>query len=398
MTKVLTFSTLFPNSIRPGHGIFVETRLRELVSSGKIESRVIAPVPWFFSTHSRFGEYARMARVPKSEIRFGLEVLHPRYFLPPKVGMNVAPFLLALGALESIRRLIDQGFDFEVIDSHYYYPDGVAAALLAWHFKRPFTVTARGSDINLISEHRIPLMLMKWASKFASASIGVSKALTEKMEEMGFPATSLHTMPNGVDLKRFSIIPREEARHALNWLNQPTLLSVGNLVENKGHHFVIKALVHLPEFRLVIVGEGPERKALQMLADGLNLKSRVEFIGQIAQKELPKFYCAADVLVHASSREGWPNVLLESLAGGTPVAATRVGGIAEIVSVPAAGKLFMTQSVEEIVKTIREVWASRSTQVVVRKTIEWCSWQSTTDAQIELFASIENTRKRGFNA
>lgn len=97
---------------------------------------------WFFSKDSRFGDYARIASTPARETYNGVDVVHPRYFLPPKVGMNLAPVLLALGAKPAIQRLLDEGFDFDVIDAHYYYPDGVAAALLAKHF-RPFTVTAR---------------------------------------------------------------------------------------------------------------------------------------------------------------------------------------------------------------------------------------------------------------
>ena len=160
--KVLTFSTLFPSSVRPGHGIFVETRLRELVQSGKVQSRVVAPVPWFFSTHPRYGEYARMAETPSREIYNGIDVLHPRYFIPPKVGMNMAPLALAMGSMPAVKRLLTEGFDFDLIDAHYYYPDGVAAALLGRYFQKPFTVTARGSDLNLISQYALPRRMMQW--------------------------------------------------------------------------------------------------------------------------------------------------------------------------------------------------------------------------------------------
>ena len=63
--KILTFSTLYPNAARPSHGIFVETRLRQLLASGKVESRVVAPVPWFPSRNARFGEYALHASAPR---------------------------------------------------------------------------------------------------------------------------------------------------------------------------------------------------------------------------------------------------------------------------------------------------------------------------------------------
>ena len=142
--KILTFSTLFPNSEKPGHGIFVETRLRHLVGSGQVQSRVVAPIPWFPSTNPRFGNYARFAKAPRHEVRHGIEVAHPRYPVLPKVGMSVAPFLLAQAVKPAIGRLIDEGYDFDLIDAHYFYPDGVAAAMLARHFNKPLVITARG--------------------------------------------------------------------------------------------------------------------------------------------------------------------------------------------------------------------------------------------------------------
>lgn len=386
--RLLTFSTLYPSSARPGHGIFVETRLRELVSSGKVESRVIAPVPWFFSTNSKFGEYGRMARTPLREIRNGLDVQHPRYFLPPKVGMNIAPFTLAMGARPAVQRLLDEGYDFDLIDAHYYYPDGVAAALLARHFKKPFAVTARGSDINLISTYAIPRRLMQWAARRACASIGVSLALTQAMAKIGMPESSLLTMVNGVDLALFHIQPQTSARAALGWPEIPTLLSVGNLVENKGHHMAIEALTRLPQFRLVIAGEGPERNALESLARQLNVTSRLQFLGRVDQDQLASCYSAADMLVLPSSREGWPNVLLESMACGTPVVATKVGGIPEIVTSPSAGRLMPGRTVDDLVTAVADLWQHLPERATVRSRAQGCGWQNTTAAQIGLFSRI----------
>lgn len=386
--RLLTFSTLYPSSVRPGHGIFVETRLRELVSSGEVESRVIAPVPWFFSTHPKFGEYARMARSPQRETRHGLDVHYPRYALLPKVGMNIAPMTLALGARRAVQNLLDEGYDFDVIDAHYYYPDGVAAALLARHFKKPFTVTARGSDINLIASYPIPRKWMCWASKRAAASIGVSGALTEAMRKLGMPTPSLHTMPNGVDLNLFRIHPQAGARSELGWPHCPTLLSVGNLVENKGHHIAIESLAQLPDFRLVISGEGPERQALEQLGSQLGVSSRLVFLGRVDQARLAICYSAADILVLPSSREGWPNVLLESIACGTPVVATRVGGIPEIVNSPQAGRIISARTASSLVEGVQALWRSLPQKSEVRLIAQANGWQSTTDAQLALFHQI----------
>ncbi|MGE5525976.1 MAG: glycosyltransferase family 4 protein, partial [Rhodospirillaceae bacterium] len=89
--KMLTFTTLYPNEACPNHGLPVETRLRHVVNTGQVETRVLAPVPWFPSSHPRFRGYAMYARAPHAEIRNGIRVLHPRYLLIPKVGMTAAP-------------------------------------------------------------------------------------------------------------------------------------------------------------------------------------------------------------------------------------------------------------------------------------------------------------------
>ena len=112
--KVLLFSSLYPSAVRPIHGIFVETRLRELLKTGQVEAKVVAPVPWFPLKAKRFGEYAQFAATPRQEQRNGLEVHHPRYLLLPKVGMNMAPHAMALGALPTLKRLQREGFDFDL--------------------------------------------------------------------------------------------------------------------------------------------------------------------------------------------------------------------------------------------------------------------------------------------
>ena len=71
--RILTFSTLYPNAVRPNHGVFVETRLQHLLASGRVQARVVAPMPWFPSANPRFGRYAAFARAPRNEIRYGID-------------------------------------------------------------------------------------------------------------------------------------------------------------------------------------------------------------------------------------------------------------------------------------------------------------------------------------
>src|ERR1043166_9458090 len=129
--RLLTFSTLYPNAARPTHGIFVETRLRHLLAAGQVQSTVMAPVPWFPFAQPRFGRYADYARTPREESRHAIRVLHPRYMLLPKIGMSSAPSLMSASLKHAIGKLIDRGGDFDLIDAHYFYPDGVAAVPVA---------------------------------------------------------------------------------------------------------------------------------------------------------------------------------------------------------------------------------------------------------------------------
>ena len=392
MIRTLLFSTLYPSSARPIHGIFVETRLRELLSSGEVETRVVAPVPWFPFKGERFGEYGRFAATPRFERRNGVDVHHPRYFLPPKVGMNIAPYTLALGALPTIRKLIRDGFDFDLIDAHYYYPDGVAAGIISRWIGKPFVVTARGTDLSLIPQYAIPRRLIVRTADRAAGSIGVCSALMESLAALGADASKLHVMRNGVDLQRFSPVERAVARQHIGVpAHNNMLLSVGYLIERKGHNIAIEAIARLPqEFVLVIAGSGPERGRLEKLASGFGVKERVRFAGQIANDELNWWYSAADALVLCSSREGWANVLLEAMACGTPAIATNIWGTPEVVASPEAGRLMAARTSGALVDACNELFGSYPDPATVRAYAEGFGWDATTEAQLRLFKGIVN--------
>ena len=390
--RTLLFSTLYPSSARPVHGIFVETRLRELLRTGEIEAKVLAPVPWFPSTDARWGEWAKMAATPPRETRNGIDVLHPRYPVLPKLGMPVTPLLLAAASLCAMRRFIAEGFDFDLIDAHYFYPDGVAAAILARLIGKPLTITARGSDLNLLPQYALPRKMIGWAARQADASIGVSQALVDVLRGCDVDPSRLHVMRNGVDLQRFRPFPRGEMRRELGLDGSPLLLSVGNLVELKGHHLLIDALKALqsryPSAQLVIVGQGPERGSLEKQARACGVSRRVVFTGIVPNEELARWYSAADVLVLASRREGWPNVLLEAMACGTPVVATDVGGTAEIIA-SNVGFLVAERSAASLETALCRIFTAPPTRSTVRSYAERFSWDRTSQAQLNLFGRLK---------
>lgn len=388
--RILTFTTLFPNSAAPAHGVFVENRLRHLVASGKVSARVVAPVPWFPSSAAMFGDYARFAQAPRREERHGLSIEHPRYPVIPKIGMSVAPLLLFLAALPVLRRLRDEQ-DFDLIDAHYFYPDGVTAALLGCALGKPVVITARGTDINLIPRHALPRRMIRWAGSQAAGMIAVSEALRRAMIAIGLPAHRIRTLRNGVDLAMFQPTLRDETRRALE-LKGPTLLSVGHLIERKGHDRVIGALPKLPGYSLLIAGDGPERTALEALAQAQGVSDRVRFLGALPHDALAKIYSSVDALVLASSREGWPNVLLEAMACGTPVVASNVWGAPELVCDPAAGVLMLALTAQGVVDGVNALFAALPARDATRRFAERYSWDDTTAGQIQLFEEVLGAR------
>ncbi len=389
--RILTFTTLYPNSVQPHSGVFVENRLRHLVSEGSVEARVIAPVPWFPWRGNAFGRYSIPARVPAEERRFGITVLHPRYPLIPKIGMTTAPFLMYAAIRSVATELIRSGYDFDLIDAHYFFPDGVAAAMLGKRLGRPVIITARGTDINLIPRYRVPRCLIRWAADNAAGVVAVCEALRDEFTRIGVDSSRVRVLRNGVDLDIFKPIDRSIARRKLG-LREPVLLSVGHLIPRKGHDLVIQALLEIPKASLLIVGEGPIEASLKRLTDSLGLAQRVRFLGPVAHERMHEVYSAADVLVLASDREGWPNVLLEAMASGTPVAATNVWGAPEVVASRAAGVLISDRNPGAIARAVQNLLATPPDRTETRAYAERFSWDETTRGQLELFRSIVERR------
>ena len=382
--QILTFTTLFPNAAKPHHGIFTETTLRHQLATGEIRAKVVAPVPWFPLKHEMFGQYSVFARAPRAETRIGVEVFHPRYAVIPKLGLHVTPFTLARAARPVIGRLLDEGYDFDLIDAHYFYPDGVAAAMLGKYFNKPVVISALGTDINLLMGHRLPRRMMLWAGERAASMISVCEALRAEMIRCGMDGSRITTLRNGVDLALFRPVDREATRAKLGMAGF-TLLSVGYLEPRKGHGHIIGALPDLPDVRLLIAGSGPDRGKLAAQAEAAGVADRVTFLGPLPQDRLREYYGAADALVLASSREGWANVLLEAMACGTPVIGSNIWGTPEVVRTPAAGVLMESLTSHGVTDGVRRLRARYPDHAATRAYAEGFSWADTTRGQLRLF-------------
>jgi len=383
--RILLFSSLFPHSGEPTLGIFVENRLRKLLEYEDIEATVIAPVPWFPFTGKVFGAYGRAARAKKKEIRHGISIYHPRYLVIPKFGMSLTPHFLFRAALKTIRKILATGNNFHVIDAHYLYPDGVAAARLGTLLHKPVIMTARGSDVTQIGLLKGPHKKIVAALHSVSHTITVSESLKRSLIAMGGDAENITTLRNGVDLDFFHERNRLSVRKS--WGEKPTLLFAGWLIPRKRIDLVLEVTYRIPELHTVIVGDGPLRAEMARLACKLKIEGRVSFLGQVTPERMPEMYSAADVLLLPSDREGWANVLLESMACGTPVVTRAVGGAPDLVTSPAAGRLVDSEDAGDLASAVLALLKNRPGRAETRLFAERFDWHETSRGQKEIFGN-----------
>lgn len=335
--RIVVLSSLFPSAVQPGAGLFVRERMFRV--GRELPLAVVAPTPWFplQSLLRRFKPGFRPG-APAHETQQGHEVWFPRFVSVPGVFKGLDGLAMALAAWPRLARLKREG-RLDLIDAHFAYPDGYAATLLGRWLGVPVTITLRGTEQR---QARDPALAPKLRAALERATqvFAVSESLRQVALGLGIAADKVQVVGNGVDLARFSPLPRAEARAALGLAaDVPVLVSVGGLCERKGFHRVIERLPALRErfpglVYLVVGGPGPEgdlgpQLRAQVAAAGLD--EAVRFLGALPPEALRGPLSAADVFVLATRNEGWANVFLEAMACGLPVVTTAVGGNAEVV-------------------------------------------------------------------
>ncbi len=346
--RVLSVSTMFPSAGLPVHGVFVRNRLQALARY--VDLRVVSPVPVFPIATRAVPKYRIRLQIPRTQVHPGdppLEAAYPRFLSVPGVLKPFDGPALAASVLAELRRLRhDEGFVPDLIDAHLAFPEGFAAALLAPRLGLPFTVTLRGHDINDLHRYPVRWRQVAFALRRATRVIGVCRALVDGAIALGVPPANTVVVTNGVDPAVFRPTDRVEARRALGLpAGARIVLSVGHLVPRKGFHVLVDALAAMerPDVHLVFVGaageEGDFVGEVRRRVAAHGLTARVHFAGAVVNHELYRYYAAADVFALASEKEGWPNVLFEALACGTPCVATRVWGTPECLSSERFGLL-----------------------------------------------------------
>jgi teichuronic acid biosynthesis glycosyltransferase TuaC len=375
--KVLTLSTLFPDTSRPRFGPFVEAQTLALAARDDVDVRVVAPIgipPMPLGLHPRYGA---LRTLPHRETWQGVEVYRPRFTHIPGVGGRFDAGLMAR-ALLPLLTTIRQDFAFDVIDASFFFPDGPAAVALGEALGIPVSIKARGSDIHVWgAQPAVSAQILNAAHK-AQGLLAVSQALKRDMVAMGMPSDKIRVHYTGVALDRFTPIDRAQAKASLS-VSGPLIVCVGNLLERKGQRLVVDALSEIEGATLALIGQGSDRASLEAKVSALGLSDRVRFVGSIAHDEMVIWLGAADVMVLASVSEGLANVWVEALACGTPIVITDVGGAREVVDRPEAGRLVAAYPAM-IARAVNQIIASPPPQALVRVAAERFTWSANSEA------------------
>ncbi len=396
--NLLVYTMLFPNALQPHFGVFVKERLRLFRDRFGVPISIVAPVP----AAPPIGpmRWTQWRDVPAREEIDGFDVQHPRFPSPPGFGDRWRARLMARGTRRALCRAA-LAAQPTVLDAHYAYPDGVAAAHLRPWVERalgrrlPLVVTARGTDLNLSPQDPGVANQLRWLMGEADHIVCVAEALRTVALELGAAPDRVTTLRNGVDIERFTTGDKLAARAATGLPGEATiLLAVGHLIERKGCQPLLEAYARRFERsarapRLVFVGEGELRGRLEARVAELGLGDQVSLPGSVTPAELPAWYRAADVMILASSREGWPNVVLESLACGTPVLATRVWGTPEILEGCGAG-LLVTATEEGLYEGLGRLHELDAP--AARPWAEAHTWDATLEGLHEVFERVERER------
>jgi glycosyltransferase involved in cell wall biosynthesis len=350
--RILVSTGIFPNRNDVNRGVYIFKQADAL--SKTCEVRAIAPVPYFPGV-IMVGDYAKYSQIPKEDRLGDIHVLYPRYLVIPKIFRFLHGFTLFLSVVSVYRKVISE-FKPDVIMSFFAYPYGFASVVLARLFGLPVVVSCRGSDINWLAKSFLRGKLITWALRKCQKVISVSGALKNEIVKLGVPEENVVVVPNGIEIEKFHRTSKSEARKRLGLdPNRSLALCVSRLSFEKGLDVLVESFNHLrrDDVDLIVVGDGAKEQELKEQAAKLDLNGRVRFVGAKPHDEVPVWINASDLVVLSSRTEGFPNVLLEALACGRPVVASRVGGVPEIITSDQIGRVVDSEDPRGLAEGIR---------------------------------------------
>ena len=276
---------------------------------------------------------------------------------------------LAVAAGIRTARRVARAVGATVLHGHWVVPGGFMVRM-AGLAPLPVVISLHGSDVYVAERHAPVGAAARWAFRGAAWVTACSADLRDRAVALGANAARCDVLPYGVDARRFA--PAPEARVACRAQlgvdpSTPIVFTAGRLVRKKGLEYLVDGTVPLarrwPSLRVVIAGGGDLEDELRARARHAGVAGHVVFLGPISQADMPRWLAAADVVAVPSVRDdagnvdGLPNVVMETLASGTPLVATPAGGIASVVEDGRTGRLVPERDAEALARAIGSVLA-----------------------------------------
>jgi glycogen synthase len=242
------------------------------------------------------------------------------------------------------------------------FPVGAAAARL---HSLPLVLTVHTSLRHTLAVSDLRSAILKalggrierWGEHSAEAILAITPRLYRLLASDGVDENRIHVIPPGVNPSLFEG-PFEDP---FSGVGKPRVLFVGRLAPQKGVHTLVAAagLLEDPSAQLLLVGDGPERKALEREAKRIGVDDRLHFVGFVAHDRLPAVLAHADLLVLPSLYEELGTVLLEAMQGGLPIVASKTGGIPDVIEDGGNGVLVPPGEPEALARAINRLLADR---------------------------------------
>ncbi len=324
--RVAVVTQYFPTSAQPWAGHSAYQTLRPLAEL--CDLHVFYPEARYPASLTPAS--ARRSALDRTWSPPGVPVTYIPYPVLPVISRPLNGWAMSARLLPFVR-----AFAPHLILNYVVYPDGFAALRIARALKVPVVLTAIGSDLNRMSDQLVAA-LTRFTLRHASQTVTVSDDLRTTAIRLGAPAARTKAILNGCDTSVFSPRDRSEARQALSLdPSAEIIVYVGRLDLRKGLMELIEAMAELrpnrPDAHCYLIGDGPDRPVLTAAIARHTLGEQVTLVPSCPTTKVAQWMAAADLVTLPSYREGCPNVVLEALAAGRPLVATRVGGIPELM-------------------------------------------------------------------
>jgi len=395
--RIAVVSTFYPNSAVPLRTVFVRNLVSALEAHAQLT--VVSPVPYAPPWPRK---WVALRAIPGRTQDGSKDVFHPRFVVVPK--LEVINGLSYSTAIAPVLRRLMRSRGVDLLHVHCAYPDAVGVALTATALRLPFVVTAHGSDINVYAERSAIRPQIAWALRRADAVIAVSRAIQRKIGALVPEIRDRVVHIPCAAVNREVFFPRERvfARRHLR------LEKLGRLVVFVGQLVAIKALDVLLRAweillaasrvdgndRLVLIGDGPLRRELERAAASPQMQSTVHLAGEMSQERVAYWLNAATLFCLPSRNEGTPNVIIEALACGRPVVASRVGGIPELICDNSNGLLVTPGNASQLASALDTALNLPWDGAQIAATVKEYTWEELAKRNHAVFVNVLAERGR----